>query len=796
MTLSSSATTDSQIIAINYRRSYNCDYTGCGKQFRFICLLKKHIQMDHKEERPFKCDVDGCDQRFYRKEHIKRHKTYVHCDDKPFGCEWPGCGLRFKDKARVRLHHRQHTGVDRKVPGISGKFTRKKWKKQPKEIREYKCHYIGCDKVYRHRPNQLAIHIRTKHTGERPFKCPECDKTYPFERNLKIHMKSVHPIDRKEYKCRYDGCNREFRFESTLKHHYLRHENLVERQFKCDVDGCDKSFYRKAHLNDHKAYLHSDERPLPCEWPGCDKRFKFIHELRNHRERHTGVLQYRCDIDGCNKAFTSKSGLFSHKKSHTKPYVCSWPACEARFECNVRLTDHTYEHQGLKPHKCHFQGCVCSYSSRVSLRHHLKLKHNYVKSILIEMMANVMIKDVLDELSEENQRLFDELRYCQQLMEMFDKYRHLVKSLQTNCICIENIGLKTKFNELEDQYMTIKSMKIYDNKKLKTQSDDNHNDNNNDNNCNKSDDECDNNDNNNYTVTVDTSADSVMNEPIKRCRGRPKKSMIVLSLAKQKRVEKQLKSVNDRKVYKCDYTGCEKCFNNKQRLKIHLRVKHTNDRPFKCDKCDKTFPFQQYLKNHQKSVHTTVRKVYNCRYDGCDKQFRLVNSLKEHHLRHENRLERRFKCDVDGCDKSFYRKSQINTHKTYIHSDERPLPCEWPGCDKRFKFIRELNNHRERHTGVRNYRCDREGCNKSYAAKSGLFIHKQTHIKPFVCSWPACEARFECNYKLTDHSYEHQGLKPHKCHFQGCVCSYSSRVSLRHHLKLKHNYLKSICEKS
>ncbi|XP_054167586.1 putative uncharacterized protein DDB_G0282133, partial [Oppia nitens] len=75
------------------------------------------------------------------------------------------------------------------------------------------------------------------------------------------------------------------------------------------------------------------------------------------------------------------------------------------------------------------------------------------------MASNVMITDVLDELNEENSRLINELVFSKQLIELFDNYRHLVKSLQTNCCCIENNELKTHLNQLEDNYLRLKTTK-------------------------------------------------------------------------------------------------------------------------------------------------------------------------------------------------------------------------------------------------------------------------------------------------------------------------------------------------
>ncbi|XP_054167598.1 zinc finger protein 845-like, partial [Oppia nitens] len=403
------------------------------------------------------------------------------------------------------------------------------------------------------------------------------------------------------------------------------------------------------------------------------------------------------------------------------------------------------------------------------------------------MATKLMINDLLDELNEENHRLIDELRYCQQLIELFDKYRHLVNSLQTNCVCIENNELKTQFNELDVQYLTLKS------KKITTISADQIVDNHyKDDNNSKTRYQC----YNNNTETVDTSAVSVVNEAIKRGRDKPKKSM-VLSLTTKR--NKQLKSNHPKGVYSCDYTGCDKQFKYMYLLKLHIQIKHnTSERRFKCDVdgCDQRFYRKDYLKAHHLTVHTNNSDgqlaTNNCPYDGCAKEYKSLKALNRHiSQRHTLLATKRFRCDVDGCDLGFYDKNRMEIHKQRVHYNVRLYPCEWPGCDKRFKSATDLKEHRERHSGVRQYRCDvGDECNKTFTTRKCLQQHKRSHTRPYQCSWPACEFRCANNINLEDHMNVHQGIKPFKCHFHGCDSSYSRRASLKVHWRLIHKFIK------
>ncbi|XP_054167624.1 oocyte zinc finger protein XlCOF8.4-like [Oppia nitens] len=264
---------------------------------------------------------------------------------------------------------------------------------------------------------------------------------------------------------------------------------------------------------------------------------------------------------------------------------------------------------------------------------------------------------------------------------------------------------------------------------------------------------------------------------------RPKRPTII---GEQRR--KRINKLN----YSCEVVGCTKQFQRHEQLVAHIRNRHTNERPFRCDLCDTRFVIERYVDIHKRTVHSDA-PLMKCTLDGCAYETRFQSRLDQHLRRHDGNPE--FVCPNHGCGKQFYTKRSLNLH-LQSHSDERPFPCNWPGCDKRFKNNQQLKVHLERHSGVRSYRCSLPGCDKSYTTHKGLEQHSRSHSIPYQCTWPACEARFQNSSKLKDHMNGHQGIKPFNCHFQGCDVSYSSKDSLRMHWRQTHKYIKTYHDKT
>ena len=68
-------------------------------------------------------------------------------------------------------------------------------------------------------------------------------------------------------------------------------------------------------------------------------------------------------------------------------------------------------------------------------------------------------------------------------------------------------------------------------------------------------------------------------------------------------LELHYKEHKGEKIQKCEWTSCNRLFSSKEKLRNHVRCRHTGERPFKCADCDKAFTSPKHLKDHR-LLHT------------------------------------------------------------------------------------------------------------------------------------------------------------------------------------------------
>ena len=142
---------------------------------------------------------------------------------------------------------------------------------------------------------------------------------------------------------------------------------------------------------------------------------------------------------------------------------------------------------------------------------------------------------------------------------------------------------------------------------------------------------------------------------------------------------------SDEGSFKCDF--CEKIYRHKSSWSSHMEKAHIkkNRHEHKCKICDKVFSSYYFMKRHE-TVHTDERP-FKC--DFCVKSFKLKETCSRHMERVHNQSKRRYACEK--CGKSYGSLSYLKQHTITVHIDKEPFPCDY--CPKEFRYKHERDRH-------------------------------------------------------------------------------------------------------
>jgi len=170
------------------------------------------------------------------------------------------------------------------------------------------------------------------------------------------------------------------------------------------------------------------------------------------------------------------------------------------------------------------------------------------------------------------------------------------------------------------------------------------------------------------------------------------------------------KDLKKKSSFKCQFTLCNKVFDNKEDRKMHHIFAHPDEKMFTCKSCPLKFSTKSSLSSHN-IIHKNV--VNTCEF--CSKTFLRRDSFKEHLLIHS---DTRLKCSF--CEKLFVQRSNLVRHER-IHLQEKPYQCTFEGCGKTFSDKGACTSHEKVHTKEESSNC--EVCGKHFARKQKLKYH-------------------------------------------------------------------------
>ena len=450
---------------------------------------------------------------------------------------------------------------------------------------------------------------------------------------------------------------------------------------------------------------------------------------------------------------------------------------------------------------------------------------------MVRTKCEIVVNDVLEELNEENKRLFEELLFANKCLKVLNEFKNFVELNSNQFKLILENKKRERYEELSQTVRQVLDEKLChsknfnDNIIIEVKREENSFEDN------ESEVKTSKKSRNNIHIFNETSCDSLIdafadhysddsstssdsceesaiesdNDNEFAC-DRPDCRFTTFNKRYLQKHIRRHDNPNDSQTqdsaeyqFVCHYTDCGKRFKQENNLNFHLWIHQRNDsQPNDTEECAKSAETNTNEKRKGRPKGS-AKKQFICDQIGCGQRLashkRLLNHLWQHQ-RTDDKKDKRYVCHYPGCDREFNRKYRLDDH-VRTHTGETPFKCNH--CDKGFasrdkQMKHELTFHKLK---AQPLVCGIDGCDRQFNAKMSLNRHQKViHLKekPFVCDQPDCHYRTAFKELLQRHcDQKHTNDQRFQCPLEGCGKVFKVEYYLTEHMRRHSNNTIQTC---